>query len=128
MNSFVKGVLVGVGIGLLVAPMKGEEMRRLLSQRFEELRANLPENEQLGQYAQQVSDRVSQTSGVLKDYAQQAATKVQSTASGLKDLAQLAGSQVKQTGQDVADTAKQAVTSAKQSVQSGSTPSSTLGE
>ena len=36
MNSFVKGLLVGVGIGLIVAPMRGEEMRRLLRERFEE--------------------------------------------------------------------------------------------
>jgi len=35
MNSFVKGMLLGVGIGLIVAPMKGEEMRRLLRERFE---------------------------------------------------------------------------------------------
>jgi len=113
MNNFFKGVLLGVGIGLLVAPMKGEEMRRLLRQRFEELRANLPENEQLSQYAQQVSNRVSQTSSTLKDYAQQAAIKVQSTASDLKDLAQQAGSQVKQTGQDVVETTKQAASSTK---------------
>src|SRR2546426_8533007 len=123
MNSFMKGVLFGVGIGLLVAPMRGEEMRRLLRQRLEELRANLPENEQLSQYVQQMSDRVSQTSSTLKDYAQQAATRVQSTASDLKDLAQQAGSQVKQTGQDVADTTKQAVTSARQSIQSSSASS-----
>src|SRR6266480_1284114 len=117
MNSFIKGMLFGVG--LLVAPMRGEEMRRLLRERFEELRANLPENEQLNQYVQQVSDRVSQTSSMLKDYAQQAATKVQSTATDLKDLAQQAGSQVKQTGQDVADTTKQAATKTRQNAQTG---------
>ena len=119
MNSFVKGMLLGVGIGLIVAPMKGEEMRRLLRERFEELRANLPENEQLNQYVQQVSDRVSQTSSTLKDYAQQAAAKMQSTAIDLKGLAQQAGSEVKQTGQDVADTTKQAATKAKQSAETG---------
>ena len=110
MNSFVKGMLLGVGIGLLVAPMKGEEMRRLLRERFEELRTNLPENEQLNQYVQQVSNRVSQTSSTLKDYAQQAAVKMQSTASDLKGLAQQAGSEVKQTGQDVVGATKQAAT------------------
>lgn len=114
MNSFVKGMLLGVGIGLLVAPMKGEEMRRLLGERFKELRANLPENEQLNQYVQQVSSRVSQTSSTLKDYAQQAAAKMQSTASDLKGLAQQAGSEVKQTGQDVAGATKQAATRAGQ--------------
>jgi gas vesicle protein len=115
MNSFVKGMLLGVGIGLIVAPMKGEEMRRLMRERFEELRAKLPENEQLNQYVQQVSDRVSQTSSTLKDYAQQAAAKMQSTAIDLRGLAQQAGSEVKQTGQDVAGTTKQAATKARQS-------------
>src|SRR6266699_2530432 len=115
MNSFVKGMLFGVGVGLLVAPMRGEEMRRLLRERFEELRANLPENEQLNQYVQQVSDRVSQTSSTLKDYAQQAAAKMQSTASDLRGLAQQAGSEVKQTGQDVDGATKQAATKAGQS-------------
>lgn len=113
MNKFIKGMLFGVGIGLLVAPMAGEEMRLLVRERFAALRTNLPDNEQFGQYKQQVSDRVSQTSGTLKDYAQQATTKAQSTGSDLKDLAQQAGSQVKQTGQDVADTVKQAVVTRK---------------
>ena len=53
MGRFLNGVFVGIGIGLLVAPMKGEEMRRLVSQRYEELRSNLPDNEQLKQAGQQ---------------------------------------------------------------------------
>jgi gas vesicle protein len=125
MNSFFKGILVGVGIGLLVAPMKGEEMRRLLRERFDELQANMPQSEQLSQYTQQVTNRVSQTGSVLKDYAQQAATRVQSTASDLTGLAQQAGTQVKQTGQDVASTTKQAATSAKQNAQSSGTSQGT---
>ena len=36
MNKFVKGLLVGVGIGLVVAPMRGEEMRQLLKARFQQ--------------------------------------------------------------------------------------------
>jgi len=115
MKHFVRGMLVGVGIGMLVAPMRGEEMRNLLRQRFEELRSSLPENEQLNQYVQQVSDRVSQTSSTLKDYAQQAASKVKDTSSTLSDLAQKSTQQVKQTSQDLADTTKQAATSVRQS-------------
>ena len=111
MNSFLKGVLLGVGIGLLVAPMKGEEMRALLSERANELRGYLPENEQLNVYTQQVSDRLTQTAGALKDYAQQAATTVKSSASNLSTIAQNAASSVKQTGQDVADTTRQNVKS-----------------
>ena len=94
MNSFVKGVLVGVGIGLLVAPMRGEEMRRLLAERFQELSGYLPENEQMNQYVQQVSDRVSQASNNLGDLAQQAASKVKDTSSSLSDMAQQAASKV----------------------------------
>ena len=91
MNSFVRGMLVGVGIGLLVAPMRGEEMRRLVGERLQELRGYLPENEQLNQYVQQVSDRVSQASGNLGDLASQAASRVRDTGSQLGDLAQQAG-------------------------------------
>jgi gas vesicle protein len=121
-KGFVRGVLVGVGIGLLVAPMRGEEMRRMLQERFQELRGYLPENDQLNQYVSQVSDRVSQTSSNLKDYAQQAASKVKETGSTLGDLAQQSASEVKQTGQDVAQTTKQA---AKTSTQNTSTSSTT---
>ena len=115
MNSFVKGVLVGVGIGLIVAPMRGDEMRRLLSERFQEMRGYLPED--ANQYVQQVTNRVSQTGSELKGYAQQAASRVKETGGNLGNLAQQATSTVKQTGQDVADTTKQAASSAKQSMQ-----------
>ena len=113
MNNFVKGVLFGVGIGLLVAPMRGEETRKLLSERFGELRGYIPENEQLDVYKQQISDRVTQTAGTLKDYAQQAATSVKSTANNLGDIAQNAAGTVKDTGNDVADTTKQTINSVK---------------
>jgi gas vesicle protein len=126
MNKFVTGLLVGVGIGLIFAPMRGEEMRKLLKERFQEMRGYLPENEQLNQYVQKVSERVSQTGSDLKDYAQQAASKVKETGSNLGDLAQQATSSVKQTGQDVADTTKQATKSAKQSVDSNT--SNTYGD
>ena len=74
MNNFVKGLLFGVGIGLLVAPMRGEELRKLVGERMNELRGYLPENEQLEAYKNQIGERVNQTAGTLKDYAQQAAS------------------------------------------------------
>ncbi len=123
MKSFIRGMLFGVGIGLLVAPMRGEEMRRLVGERLQELRGYLPENEQLNQYVQQVSDRVSQASGNLSDLAQQATSKVKETGSQLGTLGQQATETVRQTAQVTADTAKQAVRSAKQSA-STSTPTS----
>jgi gas vesicle protein len=121
MKHFIRGMLLGVGIGMLVAPMRGEEMRNLLRQRFEELRGYLPENEQLNQYVQQVSDRVTQTTGTLKDYAQQAASKVKDTGNTLGDLAQKSTQEVKSASQDVADTTKQTVTSVKQGTNTGTT-------
>src|SRR6266567_4465736 len=114
MKSFIRGMLFGVGIGLLVAPMRGEEMRRLVGERLQELRGYLPENEQLNQYVQQVSERVSQASGNLSDLAQQATSKVRDTGSQLGNLGQQATSTVRQTGQDVAGTTKQTVKSATQ--------------
>ncbi len=114
MGRFLNGVLVGVGIGILVAPMRGEEMRRLVRERFEELRGSLPENEQLKQAGQQVTSRVSQTGSNLKDYAQQATSKVKETGSTLGDQAQQSASEVKQTGQDIASTTKQTTRSVKQ--------------
>ena len=123
MKSFIRGILFGVGIGLLVAPMRGEEMRRLVGERLQELRGYLPENEQLNQYVQQVSDRVSQASGNLSDLAQQASSKVKETGSQLGTLGQQATETVRQTAQATTDTAKQAARSAKQDA-STSTPTS----
>jgi gas vesicle protein len=117
MKRFITGLLLGLGIGLIVAPMRGEETRRQLAERFAEMRGYLPENEQFNDYVQQVSDRVSQTSSNLKDYAQQAVSKVKDTGSTLGDLGQKAGTDVKQAGQDVVDTTKQTVKSVKQSAQ-----------
>jgi gas vesicle protein len=117
MNKFITGLLLGLGIGLLVAPMKGEETRRQLAERFAEMRGYLPENEQFNEYVQQVTGRVSQTSSNLKDYAQQAVSKVKDTGSTLGELGQKAGTDVKQTGQDVVETTKQTVKSARQSAQ-----------
>ncbi|HVB74087.1 MAG TPA: YtxH domain-containing protein [Ktedonobacteraceae bacterium] len=117
MKGFIRGALIGVGVGLLIAPVKGEEMRRQLGERVAKLRAYLPENanEQFNQYSRQVSERVTQTGSNLKGYAQQAVSKVKDTSSSLGELAQKATSEVKQTTKDVADTTKQNAQAIKQS-------------
>src|SRR5437588_12995882 len=117
MGRFLNGVLVGIGIGLLVAPMKGEEMRHLASERYEELRSRLPDTEQLKQAGQQVASGVSQTTSQVKDYAQQAASQVKATASNVGDLTQQAAKEVKHTGQNIASTTKQTATSMRQASQ-----------
>jgi len=117
LKQFITGLLLGLGIGLLIAPMRGEETRRQLAERFAEMRGYLPENEQFNDYMQQVTGRVSQTSSNLKDYAQQAVSKVKDTGSALGELGQKASADVKQAGQDVVDTTKQSVKSTRQSAQ-----------
>ena len=108
MGRFLNGILIGVGIGLLVAPMRGDEMRRQLGQRLQNLQNSLPENSQLSSYTQQITDRLSQTGNTLKESARQAASEVQNSGSNLGNIAQQAGNEVKQTSQDVTDTTKQA--------------------
>ncbi|MBE3561625.1 MAG: YtxH domain-containing protein [Ktedonobacteraceae bacterium] len=108
MNNFLKGLLIGMGIGLLIAPLRGEEMRRMLGERLQELQGYLPESEQIQAYRQQITDRVSQTANSLKGYAQQATSTVKSAASNLSGIAQNAASTVKSTGQDIADQTKDA--------------------
>ncbi len=49
MGKFINGLLIGLGIGVLVAPMKGEETRRLVSERITSLRTSLPSGEQTPQ-------------------------------------------------------------------------------
>ena len=117
MKRFITGLFVGLGIGLLIAPMRGEETRRQLAERFAGMRGYLPENEQFNEYVSQVSNRVSQTGSNLKDYAQQAVSKVKDTGSTLGELSQKAGTDVKQAGQDVVDTTKQTVKTVKESAQ-----------
>ena len=114
MGRLMNGVLIGIGIGLLVAPMKGEEMRRLVNERYGELRSNLPDNEQLKQAGQQVASSVSQTARKAQDYAQQATSQVKTAGSNVGDLAQQASRQVKNTAQDIASSTKQTATSMNQ--------------
>ena len=108
MGRFFRGFLIGVGFGLLVAPMRGEDMRRLISERYVELRNSLPDNEPLRQAGQQFASGISQTANQLKDYSQQAASKVKDTSSSLGDMAKQAtqqtSQQLKQTGQETINT------------------------
>jgi gas vesicle protein len=110
MGGFFKGLLVGMGVGLLVAPVKGEDMRRLARERYEVLRSSLPENEQLMQAGKQFASGVSQRASQLKDYSQQAASKVKDTGS---NLAQQAASKAKDTGSNLGNLAQQATSKAK---------------
>jgi gas vesicle protein len=115
MKGFITGLLLGIGLGLLVAPMRGEETRQQLADRFAEMRGYLPENEQFNEYVQQVSGHVSKAGGNLKGYAQQAVSTVKDTGSTLGELGQKASTDVKQASQGVVDTTKQTVKTVRQS-------------
>lgn len=111
MKNFTKGILVGVGVGLLVAPIKGEDMRRLLAERAREWRNSLPEDSKINRYASQISERVSSTKENWRDYAQQAVSKAKDTGATFGNKAMQTGqdmaTRAKQTGQDMASKAKQ---------------------
>ena len=80
MNRVVKGLLIGVGVGVVsglgVLLMRGKKTQRFLRERWQQLRSALPEPEHVGQYAQQVADRLSQATSDVKDTTQQAMKKV----------------------------------------------------
>lgn len=69
MGKFLNGIMVGMGIGFLVAPKKGEEMRSMLKERLSQLQSKLPsertsnqplsENMQTNNYAKPVETNQS---------------------------------------------------------------------
>jgi gas vesicle protein len=96
MNNFTKGILVGVGVGVLFAPLSGKETRHVIQKRYNDWRDSLPEDSRLNQYTQQVSDRVTQTRGNLQNYAQQAVSRVKDTGNTLSNKAQQSVEQARQ--------------------------------
>ncbi len=74
MGKFLNTVLLGVGIGLLIAPKRGEETRRLLKERLQSFVGSGSRfaNEQLDQYKSSDMKQTSQTAEQLKDVAQEA--------------------------------------------------------
>lgn len=107
MKNFTKGILVGVGIGLLVAPLSGQETRRLLAERVQEWRNSLPEDSRLNQYANQLSEWADSAKDNWRTYAQQAVSKAKDTGSAALQSGQDMASKAKQTSMDMASRAKQ---------------------
>jgi gas vesicle protein len=46
MGKFLRTILVGVGIGLLIAPMSGKELRRVISERLQNMQDSLDRRQQ----------------------------------------------------------------------------------
>lgn len=74
MNKFLTGALIGVGIGMLLAPMPGQEMRQMLSERLQGLGSQLGNNEQLNQIVQRATGPGSPVEQGLKNLANRATT------------------------------------------------------
>jgi gas vesicle protein len=100
MGSFSNGVLVGFGISLLIAPRKGEEMRRLIAERFRYMRGVPPENprlqqsvqqmEQQVQEVQQMANQTAQMQSNAQDYAQQTAQRASTANTNISEVKQQA--------------------------------------
>ena len=66
MGKFLRSILIGVGIGLLIAPMPGQELRQLLRSRMQQLLGSAPMNDRLNAYRQKLSGSTAQTESGLK--------------------------------------------------------------
>lgn len=74
MNKFLTGALIGVGIGMLLAPVPGQELRQMVGERLQELGGQLASNEQLNQIVQQAMGPESPVERGLKNLANRATT------------------------------------------------------
>jgi gas vesicle protein len=97
MNRKVKGLLVGIGVGVVSGLgfllMRGEKTQRFMRERWQQLRSALPEPEHVQLYVRQVTNRLSRGSSDAKDTTQQAMRKVPEA--------------IKRTGQDIASKTRQ---------------------
>ena len=75
MGKFLNGVFIGVGIGMLVAPMTGSEMRQMLSERLQGLGDMLSQNEQLNEIVQRATGPESPVERGLKNLADRATNR-----------------------------------------------------
>ena len=73
MGKFFRTLLIGIGIGLLIAPKRGEETRQLLKDRFQQLGNSLQGNSSQGQSIHQPTTATgSQADSQLKPFAESA--------------------------------------------------------
>jgi hypothetical protein len=114
MGNFLRGLLFGIGLSFLLAPMPGQELRRLLSERFQHLLNSLPENAQLKQSTQQVIGQVAQTASNLKNETLEAVFQGKGAASHLSNTTQPISSKEEQTEKGVTATVNRTATSEQQ--------------
>jgi gas vesicle protein len=83
MGRFFNGMLVGAGIALLVAPMRGDEMRQYLRERWENISGSESVNVQINELKQKAAPKAKQSteniSGSVKQSAKQGEQKADSS-------------------------------------------------
>jgi hypothetical protein len=67
LGKLLRTILIGVGIGLLIAPKRGEETRQILTDRFQRLLASFSGNTQ-----SPASESASETARGLRNLAEKA--------------------------------------------------------
>ncbi len=72
MSRFFRTLLIGIGIGLLIAPMPGKEMRRRVNETLQNLFGSAPASGRLREYTPSTSGQTSQTARELKQVAETA--------------------------------------------------------
>jgi gas vesicle protein/predicted flap endonuclease-1-like 5' DNA nuclease len=129
MGSFFRGILIGIGLSFLFAPMPGQQTRRLVSERLQQLSRSFSGNGQLQQASQRAVNQVTQTAKTVKDNvvqaipatqpkAQQAVDQVAQTAKTLKDNIAQAPSEPSIPAQQPTSTVQQTGSQAKPKVTS----------
>ena len=76
--AFAAGALIGAGIALLYAPQSGEETRRLIAEKAEELK-------------QQAMERYEQGKGTLRDKKEQLTAALEAGKEGYRDAKSRSG-------------------------------------
>jgi gas vesicle protein len=74
MNKFLVGALIGAGLGMLFAPMPGQELRQMLGERLQDMGSQLAGNEQLQQIVQRAMGPESPVERGLKNLARRETT------------------------------------------------------
>lgn len=74
MNKFLTGALIGAGIGMLLAPVPGQELRQMLGERLQDLGSQLARNEQLNEIVQRAMGPESPVERGLKNLANRSTT------------------------------------------------------
>jgi len=72
MGKFLRTILIGVGLGLLIAPMPGKELRRVLGERFQRMQGSSSGNEPADRYKQVAAGHMSAAESNLKDIGEAA--------------------------------------------------------